>query len=122
MVKDRSVGKSLLLKVSLGISVLVGWIIFPSCNVENLQGEIVIENNSPYQVVEFYVTLEDSEDWGEDLLDTPIEPGETRTIPSLPREEIKAKAVFLGETGTFDNIRHNLNLLLNSKLTLELQA
>lgn len=89
-------------------------------NLENLQGEIVIENNSQYQVVEFYVALEASENWGENLLDSPIESGGTRTVAGLPREDIKVKTVFFDGSDNFENINHDPNLLLSSRVTLKL--
>jgi hypothetical protein len=93
---------------------------FLSCQTENLQGELLVENNSSYQTVEIYIALEDSQDWGENLLDTPIDPGDTWSISSLPRAEIKVKTVSLISGVPSENIYPSLDLLLNSKVTLTL--
>ena len=91
-----------------------------SCSIENLQGELEIQNNSSYQAIEMYIALEDSDEWGENLLDTPIEPGETRSITSLPRAEIKVKTVSLIDDVPSENIFRNLDLMINSKVTIKL--
>lgn len=90
---------------------------FPlSCSLyQNITGEIDIENNTQYKVTEFYVALEDAEDWGENMLDTPIEPGETGLISGLPRKKIKVKSVF---SDGHVNIREDQDLHLYYKIKL----
>lgn len=106
-------------RIPFFLSTLVLFILL-SCQTENLQGELVVENKSSYQAIEVYIALEDSQDWGENLLDAPIDPGDTWSFTSLPRAEIMVKTVSLVSGAPSENIYRNLDLLLNSKITLTL--
>jgi hypothetical protein len=74
------------------IVVLVAFALLTSCgllyDIVYPTASIGIENATDSTIVEVYVSVASSEDWGANLIPSSIAPGDTSTIDNIPRKVI----------------------------------